>query len=72
MSIENRYKAYVIIAVLLCVVGILLNISSGNTTGLGGIFISTGGISLVLGITIKRKSQEIQKPTEEDHSSQEE
>ncbi|MDH5367417.1 MAG: hypothetical protein OEW67_10540 [Cyclobacteriaceae bacterium] len=71
MSLENRFKAYIIIAVLLCVLGILLNMSSGNTTGLGGIFITTGGISLVLGITIKRKYQERQNSSEKDLTSPE-
>ena len=72
MSLENRYKIYLIVALTLCVIGVLLNISSHSTTGLGGLFISSGGISLVLGITIKRKSQDIKKTTEEDFSSQEE
>ncbi|MDH5475781.1 MAG: hypothetical protein OEX22_08845 [Cyclobacteriaceae bacterium] len=72
MSLENRYKIYLIVALILCVIGIVLNISSQSTTGLGGIFISSGGISLVLGITIKRKSQDIKKTTKENFSSQEE
>lgn len=70
MSLKTRYKVYVILALALCAIGIWLNISTGNTTGLGSLLITAGGISLVLGITLKRKAQEIQTPTDEDFSTQ--
>ena len=70
MSLEKRYKVYLILAVLLCAVGVGLNIFFGNKTGLGSLIITVGGITLVLGITIKRKSNDTKDPSDNELSSQ--
>lgn len=68
MNLEKRYKTYLILALAFCAVGIVLNITAKNTAGLGALFISSGGISLVMGITIKRKSQENKKAPNQESS----
>ena len=55
---EHRYKIYLILALMLCALGVLINSSTGNVTGVGVILIMAGGISLVMGITLKRKVQD--------------
>ena len=70
MSLKTRYKIYVILALAFCAAGVGLNISTESTAGFGSLLITAGGISLVLGITLKRKAQEIQDPTDEDLSTQ--
>ena len=71
MNLDKRYKAYLILAILLCAIGAFINFSSGNHTGLGALIIVSGGISLVLGITIKRKLQAIKSPVNQEDSLQE-
>lgn len=71
MNLDKRYKAYLILAILLCTIGTFINFSSGNHTGLGALIIVAGGISLVLGITIKRKLQAIKSSVNQEEPIQE-
>jgi len=57
---KKRYKVYLFCAIILCATGVLFNIAQNSSTGTGTIFICTGGILLVLGITMKKKSDENQ------------
>lgn len=70
MSLKNRYKTYLLLAILFCALGITLNLTTGNTTGIGALVISTGGISLALGVTIKRKANANNTPDNNDLTSQ--
>lgn len=69
MSLEKRYRAYLLLAIVFCVIGIIFNITTKTTTGMGALSIAAGGLTLALGITIKRKARETQKSSNEDISS---
>ena len=71
MSLKIRFKIYVLLAILFCAKGVIINVVTNSTTGLGALFIVAGGISLVLGITIKRKAQASDFNIDQDHSNKE-
>ena len=55
MSLQKRYKFYLVIAIILGVAGLVLGYLTKNLSGIGLIFILVGCVALVMGITIKRK-----------------
>ena len=71
MNLDIRFKIYVVLSLLFCSTGVIFNMLTNNVTGLGALFIVAGGISLVLGITIKRKAQALKSPANQNQSNQE-
>jgi len=56
MTIQ-RYKIYMLIAILLCALGFAFNFVTQSNTGHGALIIFAGGTMFVLGLTIKKKSE---------------